>query len=202
TNQIAMHRRKKRDEPFAIHTRLEREVNTHHEHRENLDEYRDKSKHFRENFSRARGHLIVNSVQEFVFAGTPHLAHCRESRHENVDAPFPFGDHRRQNGDQRSRLLDNRRNEQREQSNDRYESSDNREEKCETVRKVGALDENVADSAEVQRDDDCQEQEKKRAGCETHRPQCKDSENYRCESWGQPELLTPSHITQAVVFSS
>jgi hypothetical protein len=120
-------------------------------------------------------------VKDFVLAGPPDFAKRRESPSEPVETCLPFRYYFGENGDERARLLDNRRDQQCKETNDRHERSDDRKEKSQSVRHPAASHENVANSAKIKRKDYCNEEEKKNARSASHHPQDQDGENYRGE---------------------
>src|SRR5688572_17488570 len=119
-----MDRRKKRDQPFPVHSRLKRQVDAHHAYGEDIDEHVHERKHLRNQVSRLTRNLIVYRAKQSVLTRLPHFSERRESRDETVYSRLPVFDVLRKNRYETPRLLDNRRNQKREKAKQRRHGSE------------------------------------------------------------------------------
>src|SRR5258706_164845 len=107
----------------------------------------------------------------------PDVAHGRKTRDEMVDARLPRFDVPGHHHDQRPGLLDDRREQDRKQGEQRGCCSDYGKEKSEFRRDVQLLDEKIPHRAQVQRDDDRDEEDKKNVGCRAQDPEKQERQN-------------------------
>ena len=113
-----------------------------------------------------------------MLARRPEIAHRRKPLDEMIDPRFPILDRRRKRQDQTASLLDNWRDEQREQSEYSDDCPYYGQEKREPRRNMKSFDKKIPDRAEEQRDDDGQEEKQKNSGRSSHQPEAKHGENY------------------------
>ena len=177
-----MDRREKSDQPFPVDTGLEREIDAHHDDGEAVDHDVHKGQHSRHHQRGLLRELIVYHGHEPVLARLPHVAHRREASDEVVDSRLPRLDVPGHHDDQRPRLLDDRREQNRKQPKQRGGRPDHGQEKRELGREVSLLDEKISHRTEVERDDDRYEEEKKDVGCRSQHPEEQKRQNYAGEN--------------------
>src|SRR5256714_11847772 len=117
-----------------------------------------------------------------MLARLPDVAHRRKASDEMVDSGFPAFDVLRHHHDQRARLLDDRRQQDREQAEQRGCRTDDGKKEGDLRRNVGLFDEKVSHRAEVQRDDDRYEEEEEDVRRRSQHPEEQERQDHAGEN--------------------
>ena len=211
-NEIAMDRRKERDQPLAIQRRMEGEVDPHDHDGEDVDRDGDDAEDARNDVAEAALDPVVDRRQHLVLPGRELLGERWESLGELVEARLPGGDERRERLDQPLRLDDDRRDENPGEHHQRAERSDDGGEEGRRRGHLGVPLEPLGDRPEIQGDQYPEKEEEKNLSDGLEQPEKQDCQDRRrqdrrefqapyCFS-RQLDLLLPVSSMSALTVSS
>ena len=134
-NKIAMDRREQRDEPLAVHSRLKREIDAHHHHCEDVDQHVHEREDLRHEQLRP-GRQPGRRARRAGLDALPASRYARIAGNRATNWSMACSHARdvvRAALRSETGLLDDRRDEEREQAEQRDDGSGYRQEKCELL---------------------------------------------------------------------